>query len=64
MTLVTAVDAFPPRPCPICGRPAAPPYRPFCSARCGQIDLGRWLKGDYRIPTDEAPEDGDGDKAG
>jgi endogenous inhibitor of DNA gyrase (YacG/DUF329 family) len=45
-----------PRPCPICGRPATPRSRPFCSPRCAQIDLGRWLRGIYRIPTDEEPE--------
>jgi endogenous inhibitor of DNA gyrase (YacG/DUF329 family) len=49
----------PARPCRICGKPATLGYRPFCSARCAHIDLGRWLKGDYRIETDEAPEDGD-----
>lgn len=36
--------------CPICGKPADPKYRPFCSRRCADIDLGRWLKGDYVIP--------------
>ena len=46
-----------PRPCPICGKPPAPPHRPFCSARCRQIDLGRWLKGNYRFATEEVPED-------
>ncbi len=49
--------------CPTCGKPAAADYRPFCSGRCANIDLGRWLNGDYRIPTDEAPgetPDGDG----
>ena len=45
------------RPCPICGKPADAKHRPFCSARCQTIDLGRWLKGDYRIPTEESPED-------
>jgi uncharacterized protein len=30
-------------------------YRPFCSKRCADIDLGRWLKENYRIPTEEAP---------
>lgn len=45
----------PPRPCPVCGRPAAPAMRPFCSARCRQVDLGRWLAGDYAIPG--GPED-------
>jgi endogenous inhibitor of DNA gyrase (YacG/DUF329 family) len=46
-----------PRLCPICGKPAAPRHWPFCSARCKQIDLGRWLKGNYRIPTGEAPDE-------
>jgi len=41
--------------CPICGKAEAEPYRPFCSARCAYIDLGRWLGEGYRIPTDEAP---------
>jgi uncharacterized protein len=44
--------------CPICGKPASHKHRPFCSARCAQIDLGRWLKGNYRIETDEVPDDG------
>jgi uncharacterized protein len=48
-----------PRRCPICGKPATIKHRPFCSARCAQIDLGRWLKGNYRIPTDEGPDDSD-----
>ncbi|HTZ35109.1 MAG TPA: DNA gyrase inhibitor YacG [Stellaceae bacterium] len=43
--------------CPICGRPAAAAHRPFCSARCRNVDLGRWLKGGYRVETDEVPED-------
>ncbi len=46
-----------PRRCPICGKPAAPRHRPFCSRRCTEIDLGRWLKGTYSIPTEEGPED-------
>ena len=29
------------------------PYLPFCSARCKQIDLGRWLGGAYRIPAED-----------
>jgi uncharacterized protein len=49
----------PPRRCPICGKPAAQQHRPFCSVRCSQIDLGRWLKGNYRIETDEGPDDRD-----
>jgi endogenous inhibitor of DNA gyrase (YacG/DUF329 family) len=45
------------RRCPICGKPATTQHQPFCSARCTQIDLGRWLKGSYSVPTDEPPED-------
>ena len=44
------------KPCPICGKPADPKRLPFCSPRCADIDLGRWLKGVYAIPTQEAPE--------
>ena len=47
----------PTRPCPICGKPAAAQHRPFCSKRCALLDLGRWLKDDYRIPTKEGPTD-------
>jgi uncharacterized protein len=43
--------------CPICGKPTTAAHRPFCSARCRDIDLGRWLKGTYRIETDEGAED-------
>ena len=45
------------RPCPICGKPTEPGFRPFCSARCRLIDLGRWLDGSYRVPVTETPED-------
>lgn len=41
--------------CPICGKPTEHRYRPFCSKRCADIDLGRWFKGVYRIETDETP---------
>lgn len=42
--------------CPICGKPPVAAYRPFCSARCKQVDLGRWLSGDYVIPGQPVPE--------
>ncbi|MEE8280399.1 MAG: DNA gyrase inhibitor YacG [Alphaproteobacteria bacterium] len=42
--------------CPICGRPSRRAYRPFCSARCADVDLGRWLEGRYRIPAEEPPD--------
>ncbi len=41
--------------CPICGKSGTPDYRPFCSKRCADIDLGRWLKEGYRVPTDDGP---------
>ncbi|MFO1159048.1 MAG: DNA gyrase inhibitor YacG [Reyranellaceae bacterium] len=43
--------------CPVCSRPADPKYRPFCTKRCADIDLGRWLKEGYRFETDESPSD-------
>ncbi len=36
--------------CPICARPSKADYTPFCSRRCADIDLDRWLKGNYAIP--------------
>lgn len=52
--------------CPICGKPAVAGYRPFCSRRCADVDLGRWLSGGYAIPAEPAPgagedEGGDGE---
>lgn len=46
--------------CPICGRPVAPPFRPFCSKRCADVDLARWLRGDYAVPGDPADPGDDG----
>ena len=45
-----------PKPCPICGKPRDPRYAPFCSRRCADVDLGRWLKGAYVIPGRPAEE--------
>ena len=42
--------------CPVCASPVATKFRPFCSKRCAEVDLGRWLREDYRIPTEEAPD--------
>jgi hypothetical protein len=38
------------KPCPTCGKPAIPAREPFCSKRCADIDLNRWLSGAYAIP--------------
>ena len=47
------------KPCPICGKPAAEQLRPFCSRRCADVDLNRWLNGVYAVPVkDEEDEDG------
>lgn len=47
-------ESEPSKTCPICGKPSAKPFTPFCSKRCADIDLGRWLKGVYAIPVSEA----------
>jgi endogenous inhibitor of DNA gyrase (YacG/DUF329 family) len=41
--------------CPECGRPSDRENYPFCSARCRNIDLNRWLTGAYAIPASEDP---------
>ncbi|EEW26172.1 DNA gyrase inhibitor YacG [Rhodobacter ferrooxidans] len=43
--------------CPICAKPTDPKYRPFCSRRCADVDLGRWLAGSYVIPAEAAEDD-------
>jgi endogenous inhibitor of DNA gyrase (YacG/DUF329 family) len=55
------------RPCPICGQPVVEKFRPFCSRRCADIDLNRWLSGVYAVPAvetddeEDAPPPGDGE---
>lgn len=44
------------RKCPICGKPADLQFRPFCSKRCVEVDLGKWLGEGYRVETDEMPD--------
>ncbi|MFN0024169.1 MAG: DNA gyrase inhibitor YacG [Parvularculaceae bacterium] len=44
-------------PCPICQSHAAAAYAPFCSKRCADIDLHRWLSGGYAIPAVEVDDD-------
>lgn len=59
---MSASSAQRPAPCPICNQvPDTRAHRPFCSQRCADIDLGRWLRGSYAIPgepldqTEDAP---------
>ncbi|MCE2926816.1 MAG: DNA gyrase inhibitor YacG [Rickettsiales bacterium] len=45
--------------CPLCRKAAKAPYTPFCSKRCSDLDLGKWLRGDYAVPVveeDDAPD--------
>ncbi len=42
--------------CPICEKKTDPKYRPFCSKRCADLDLAKWLSGSYAIPSED-PED-------
>jgi uncharacterized protein len=45
--------------CPICGKPAVQQSQPFCSKRCADVDLNRWLSGVYTVPVvEEEDEDG------
>ncbi|WP_173584689.1 DNA gyrase inhibitor YacG [Acetobacter musti] len=51
--------------CPICGKPTVAEFRPFCSRRCADIDLGRWFSEDYRVPgpaVDETDETRSGEE--
>jgi endogenous inhibitor of DNA gyrase (YacG/DUF329 family) len=59
-----AEPARPLRPCPICGKPAVSELRPFCSRRCAEVDLGRWLTGQYRVPATASDEDADASGTG
>jgi hypothetical protein len=43
--------------CPICGRPASEQTLPFCSPRCRDVDLHRWLSGHYVVPGSENDEE-------
>ena len=45
--------------CPICGKPRQRAYRPFCSARCRDRDLAKWLDGSYAVPAVESEADDD-----
>jgi uncharacterized protein len=46
--------------CPICKKPRVEQYRPFCSKRCADVDLNRWMSGAYAVPGLSVDEDEDG----
>jgi endogenous inhibitor of DNA gyrase (YacG/DUF329 family) len=43
--------------CPICGKPVVEAVAPFCSKRCADVDLHRWLSDGYAIPAEETDDD-------
>ena len=43
--------------CAICDNPQVEAYKPFCSAKCKLIDLGNWMDGDYRLPSEDVPSE-------
>lgn len=45
--------------CPICQSPATPEFKPFCSKRCAEIDLGRWLTDSYKLPAGQEEDKGE-----
>jgi len=45
--------------CPVCDKATAPEFKPFCSRRCSNLDLGLWLDGKYAIPAVEPPDESD-----
>jgi endogenous inhibitor of DNA gyrase (YacG/DUF329 family) len=49
------------RPCPICGKEALAAFRPFCSKRCADVDLHRWLGGVYAVRDDDRSRGSIGD---
>lgn len=51
--------ARPAKPCPICGKPSIEASKPFCSERCRDVDLNRWLSGSYAIPARESDDEDD-----
>jgi endogenous inhibitor of DNA gyrase (YacG/DUF329 family) len=44
------------KPCPVCGKLSVEKFRPFCSQRCTDVDLNRWLSGVYTVPEVENDE--------
>ncbi len=42
--------------CPMCGKAEDGGFRPFCSKRCADLDLGKWLNEDYRIASEDQSE--------
>jgi endogenous inhibitor of DNA gyrase (YacG/DUF329 family) len=59
---MTEADAPPPSKslrCPLCGKPRVQQFRPFCSERCRDLDLGHWFQESYAVPATEPGYDED-----
>lgn len=52
------------RPCPICKKAGTAKFKPFCSKRCADIDLGRWFNESYSVPATRPPDEWDMPEAG
>jgi endogenous inhibitor of DNA gyrase (YacG/DUF329 family) len=63
LACMTSPPLAPDKPCPICGKPSLEKFRPFCSRRCGDIDLNRWMSGVYAVPVRETDDDPDRPRA-
>jgi hypothetical protein len=50
--------------CPLCGKATDLAFKPFCSKRCADIDLNRWLSGVYAIPGANVDEEGESEPEG
>jgi uncharacterized protein len=55
--MVEPITLHPRKPCAICKKPSQPKFHPFCSNRCAQVDLSRWLGGKYAIPASNSEDD-------
>jgi uncharacterized protein len=55
--MAKVVALRPRKPCPICKKASSQKFHPFCSQRCADEDLNRWLGGKYAIPVTEADDD-------
>jgi len=43
--------------CPMCGSKVIRNFRPFCSRRCANSDLSKWLNGSYKVPLNKLEDD-------
>ena len=57
MTKDTAPESAAKAKCPECNKPAVHAYRPFCSKRCADLDLGKWFNEQYVLPGDSEIND-------